>query len=436
MIVKRTLYLKKLISLLSSKDIKVVAGIRRCGKSTLLRDEFMPYLKENGYSEETIIYIPLDSQKYSYLREVGAFQDYVNAKLPRDGGPCVLIFDEIQKLGELVKKADGTIVEVKHPDPKVFVGTLNEYNALPNTNIYVSGSNSRFLSSDIITEFRGRSFTVMVHPLSFKEYLSSGTFKEEAAWQDYQIYGGMPILLGASDKATKKEMLADLFQNSYINDIIDRNELSSSLMDPFADVLCSNVANQTNSENIARRIKAYRRKEIDGETVQKYIDLFVHAFLFSKCLRYDVRGGEYFKSNYKLYCEDQGLRNARLNFREPDFGRNLENIIFNELIIAGYKPDVGTLTTFERDKDGKKSRKNLEIDFVANRGDEKIYVQVCKEPLLSLSRLNNELSSLSLSEIKDSFPKYYVVDGLQEPITLSNGVKVVDARPFILSLHD
>src|SRR5574344_811776 len=168
MIVKRTLYLKKLISLLSSKDIKVVAGIRRCGKSTLLRDEFMPYLKENGYSEKTIIYIPLDSQKYSYLREVGAFQDYVNAKLPRDGGPCVLIIDEIQKLGELVKKADGTIVEVKHPDPKVFVGTLNEYNALPNTNIYVSGSNSRFLSSDIITEFRGRSFTVMVHPLSFK----------------------------------------------------------------------------------------------------------------------------------------------------------------------------------------------------------------------------------------------------------------------------
>ena len=408
--IKRDLYLNRLIERRENGLIKVVTGIRRCGKSYLLFKLYYQYLLDSGIEASRIIRIPLDDEEYEELRESRRLSAYIK-KCVTDEGTWFIFLDEVQMC-------------------RGFESVLNGLNRRDNLDIYVTGSNSKFLSSDIITEFRGRGDEVRVYPLSFSEFYTARGGDKYEAWDEYHIFGGMPALFERKSDEMKSEYLKSLISTVYLTDIVDRNKVVyKDELESMVDFLCSAIGSLTNPKKISDTLKSIKGKSISDITAKNYLSYLTDAFLFSESKRFDVKGKKYFETPLKYYIADIGLRNAKLNFRQTEENHIMENVIFNELRIRGYSVDVGIVETKETTGDGKRKTKQLEIDFVANKGNKKYYIQSAYE-MSAEEKLRQE--KRSLIKVNDSFKKIVVIKDNIRPQTDENGIVTIGLINFLL----
>ncbi len=409
--IKRDYYLNELKEREQNGLIKVITGLRRSGKTYLLFQLFYSYLIDKGIRKDHIIDISLDDRLYKELRNPDNMLEYVKKKIVDDEIYYVLI-DEVQLMDE-------------------FEDVLNSLMHIKNADIYVTGSNSKFLSSDVITEFRGRGDEVHVFPLSFKEYVSAykGTIYE--AWDDYYNYGGMPFILSCNTKKRKEDYLKQLFEKVYISDILERHKKTKNKeeLNELLDVLSSSIGSLSNPLKLSNTFKSEKHKKLSDKVISKYIDYFQDSFLISKVQRYDIKGKKYINSPYKYYFEDIGLRNARLNFRHQEENHIMENIIYNELKMRGYNIDIGVVEINEANKNGNIVKKRYEVDFVASSGDNKYYIQSALEMGNSEKKIQEKKS---LVNINDSFKKIIVVRDDMKPRKDDDGITIVGIYNFLL----
>ena len=393
--VKRDSYMERLIHSMWNGEIKVITGIRRCGKSVLLFDLFFEYLLSQNVSEDRILKIELDQRRYYKFRNPITLCEYVeSAVLDKKDDKFYLFIDEVQLTTKVVDKENGGI-EVTIYD------MLNELKAYKNLDVYVTGSNSKGLSKDIATEFRGRATQIHVFPLSFAEFYSAVGGDERKALDTYMLYGGMPRLLALEDDKDKKDYLTSLYSELYVKDIVERNGIErEDVLNDILDFLASQISSLTNPTNIANAIASMKNEKINPAMVSNYVQYVIDSFLISMAKRYDVRGKTYFKYPNKYYYTDIGLRNARLNYRQYDPSHIMENIIYNELLRRGYSVDVGVVCDRAGD-----SKVQKEIDFVVNDADKKIYIQSAFR-MDTDKKESSELASLMLT--KDFFKKIIV----------------------------
>ena len=393
--VKRDSYMNRLIHSMWNGEIKVITGIRRCGKSVLLFDLFFEYLLSQNVSEYHILKIELDQRRYYKFRNPITLCEYVESTVrDRKDEKFYLFIDEVQFTTKVVDKENGGI-EVTIYD------MLNELKAYKNLDVYVTGSNSKGLSKDIATEFRGRATQIHVFPLSFAEFYSAVGGDERKALDTYMLYGGMPRLLALEDDKDKKDYLTSLYSELYVKDIVERNGIErEDVLNDILDFLASQISSLTNPTNIANAIASMKNEKINPAMVSNYVQYVIDSFLISMAKRYDVRGKTYFKYPNKYYYTDIGLRNARLNYRQYDPGHIMENIIYNELLRRGYSVDVGVVCDRAGD-----SKVQKEIDFVVNDADKKIYIQSAFR-MDTDKKESSELASLMLT--KDFFKKIIV----------------------------
>ena len=409
--IKRDLYLNRLIRRENNGLIKVVTGVRRCGKSYLLFNLFHNYLIEKGVAEDHIIEVALDDRSNKELRDPDQMLAYLKDRI-KDKETYYIILDEVQLLSE-------------------FEDVLNSLLHIRNADVYVTGSNSKFLSSDVITEFRGRGDEIRMYPLSFREFCSAYPGSEEDAWEDYYTYGGLPLILTRATDEEKAEYLINLFQKVYLSDIIDRHKIRNrEELDELVDILASAVGSLTNPLKLSKTFKSVKNKTISDKTLKKYIDYLTDAFLVSKAVRYDIKGRKYIGSPTKFYFEDVGLRNARLNFRQTEENHIMENIIYNELRIRGYRVDVGLVEVFGKNTENKTEKKHLEVDFVATKGSEKYYIQSAFAMPTDEKRKQEERP---LNAIGDSFKKIIVVKDNIKPRRDEMGIVTMGIRRFLLN---
>ena len=385
--IKRQSYLNRLINKKGNGLIKVVTGVRRCGKSYLLFNLFHEHLLDEGVDESHIIEIALDDRMNIKLRDPDNMLEYVKSKIT-DKDMYYIILDEVQLLNE-------------------FEDVLNSFLHIRNADVYVTGSNSKFLSSDVITEFRGRGDEIRVYPLSFREFMSVYDGTVDEGWDDYFNYGGLPLVLSCPTPEEKSEYLISQFKKVYLSDLIDRHKIrNADEFDELIDILASAIGSLTNPLKLANTFKSVKGKTISDKTLKKYLDYLIDAFLVSRAKRYDVKGRKYINSPSKYYFEDIGLRNARLEFRQTEENHIMENIIYNELRIRGFRVDVGLVEHYGKDAEGKSTKKQLEVDFVATKGSKKYYIQSA----FSMSNPEKlEQEQRSLKSINDSFKKIIVV---------------------------
>ncbi len=422
--IKRERYLNQLIQFKWDGMVKVVTGIRRCGKSYLLNVLYRNHLKEVGVSDDHILFFALDNDKYLRYRNPLELSAFVRGLVEDSKEQYYLFVDEIQM--------SDTVDNPYNPSGKkiTFYDILNGLNALENLDIYVTGSNSKMLSSDILTEFRGRSDEIRVHPLSFAEYYSAVGSDKRDAFDEYAFYGGMPLVLSRPDDAAKMKYLSSLFAEVYLKDIVDRKKVErEDVLACTIDLLCSSVGSLSNPTKIADTLKTVQHIDVAQNTVKSYIDHLIDSFLFSESKRYDVKGRAYFNYPNKYYCEDVGLRNARIGSRQPEMTHIMENIIYNELIIRGYSVDVGVITTRERNKEGKQISVPREIDFIATKGGKKVYIQSAYA-MLTEEKQESELKPFSLTG--DSFPKIVVRHDIGKRFYDDNGVLNIGVIDFLL----
>ncbi len=354
--IRRDIYLNKLISKRHNGLIKVVTGIRRCGKSYLLFNLFREYLVNEGVTENHIIEIAFDSFENKMYRDPEVLFPYLMKKISDDGMYYVLL-DEVQMLDD-------------------FESVLNSLGRKQNVDVYVTGSNAKFLSKDIITEFRGRGDEVHMYPLTFGEFMSVYDGDRQQGFRDYVLFGGIPLVLGFETADQKSDFLKSLFEETYISDITGRNNIRNKAeLEELLNFLSSAIGSLTNPSKLSATFKSVKNKTISKETIIKYIDYLKDSFLIDSAIRYDIKGKKYINTPSKYYFTDMGLRNARLNFRQVEETHAMENIIFNELKVRGYNVDVGVVVMNEVDKNGKKIRKQLEVDFVCNKGSKRFYIQ-------------------------------------------------------------
>lgn len=407
--IKRALYLQKLIDRKENGAIKVVTGIRRCGKSYLLFNLYYQYLLSLGVKQEKIIRIALDSPEYDSLLDVQPLNEYIKSKLQPEGVNYIFL-DEIQFLTG-------------------FERLLNGLNRYPNVDIYVTGSNSKFLSTDILTEFRGRGDEVRVHPLSFAEYAAAYSGNEQQAWLEYYTYGGLPQILSRAKDELKAKYLQDLLSKVYLDDIIERHHLrGDEVMAALVNILASSIGSLTNPSKLARTFASNGIKVTD-KTISTYLDYLQDAFLVSKAARYDIKGKKYIASPYKYYFTDVGLRNAQLNFRQQEENHIMENIIYNELLVRDFNVDVGIVEYNFKDEAGKQLKKSLEVDFVCNKGSRRYYVQSAFA-IPDAEKLQQEQHSLL--RIHDSFKKIIVVKDNIKPWRNEEGILLIGLQQFLL----
>lgn len=414
----RDLYINRLINTMWNGDIKVITGIRRCGKSTLLFELFYNYLIEQGVHEDHILKIELDQRKYYKFRNPITLCEYVESLIKNTNEKYYLFIDEVQFTTKVIDKENDNI-EVTIYD------MLNELKGYKNLDVYVTGSNSKGLSKDISTEFRGRATQIHVYPLSFKEFYSAACGDERKALDTYMLYGGMPRLLSLKDDKDKKDYLIQLYNEVYVKDIIERNGIErEDILNYILDFLASQISFLTNPTNIANSITSIKNDKVSSSLVSNYVKYIIDSFLISETKRYDVKGKTYFMFPNKYYYTDVGLRNARLNYRQYDPGHIMENIIYIELLRRGYSVDVGVVN--DRRNNSKVQR---EIDFVVNDCDKRIYIQ-------SAYSMNNEekevheLTSLMLT--KDFFKKIIIRNDLSHSFYDENGIFHVSLMDFLL----
>lgn len=407
--IKRDFYLHRMIHHMWNGEIKVITGIRRCGKSVLLFDLFYEYLLSQGVQEDHIIKIELDQRRYYKFRNPITLCEYVEGLISaKKEDKFYLFIDEVQLTIKMIDKENGGI-EVSIYD------MLNELKAYKNLDVYVTGSNSKGLSKDIATEFRGRASQIHVFPLSFAEFYSHVGGDERKALDTYMLYGGMPRLLAFTEEKDKKDYLSSLYSELYIKDIVERSGIErEDILNDILDFLASQISSLTNPTNIANALSSMKHEKINSTLVSNYVQHIIDSFLISMARRYDVKGKTYFKYPNKYYYTDIGLRNARLNYRQYDPGHIMENIIYNELLCRGYSVDVGVVTDRSRGANTQK-----EIDFVVNDADKKIYIQSAFR--MDTDKKNaSELASLLLT--KDFFKKIIVRMDIPHSFYDDNGI--------------
>ena len=408
--IKRDFYLQELLQSRHNGMIKVITGLRRSGKSYLLFNLFADALVHEGVADNHIIKINLEDRRNSELRDPDNLLHHIDSLLVDDQMYYILL-DEVQMVRE-------------------FEDVLNSYLSVKNADVYVTGSNAKFLSKDIITEFRGRGWGVHVHPLSFEEYMSvHSTSDMTRALMDYMQYGGLPKVALMQDENEKKTYLQDLLLHTYLRDIKERNGiLLDSDLEELIDVIASNIGSLTNPLKIQNTFKSVKQSSITQDTIKKYLDYMQDAFLIEKAVRYDIKGRKYIDTPAKYYFEDLGLRNARLNFRQTEQTHLMENLIYNELRLRGYSVDVGQVTMYIRNEEGKTERKQLEVDFVCNKGYDRVYIQSA----LNLDGDSKEEQELaSLRHINDNFQKVVIVGGMQPTYRNNDGILVLNIFDFL-----
>jgi len=425
MIIKRDFYLNQLINSKHNGMIKVITGIRRSGKSYLLFELFNEYLLNNNIDSEHIIKFAFDSQDYLDLigedlldinikkRKVDPkkFNDYIKSKLV-DNEMYYLLLDEIQLLDN-------------------FEAVLNGYLRKDNLDIYVTGSNAKFLSKDVITEFRGRGWQIHVNPLSFKEFKQVFEGTNDEAYNEYALYGGLPKLFEFKSEVDKVKYLNNIFEETYLKDIIERNKVVNvTELGELLDFLSSSIGSLTNPTKLSNTFDSVKHVKIHSETIKKYIEYFSDSFLISSPKRYDIIGKGYINSPLKYYFSDMGLRNARLNFRELELPRLMENIVYNELVMRCYNVDVGVVELYEQNAKGKSVLKKTEVDFVCNQADKRYYIQVAYT-IDSDDKIKQEQKSLL--HINDAFKKIIIVKDSIKPHYNNYGVYIIGLYDFLLN---
>ena len=404
--IKREQYLNELVSSRENKLIKVITGIRRCGKSYLLDPIFKNYLLESGIKEDHIVKLDLDLIENKKYREPMELFNYVMGKVT-DKEMYYILLDEIQLVDN-------------------FEDVLNSFLKKTNLDVYVTGSNSKFLSTDIVTEFRGRSTEIKIYPLSFSEFVELKNVSIDTAWKEYILYGGLPPVILQEDEKQKREYLHSLFETTYIKDIIERNDIKrKDVLDSVINILASSVGSLTNPMNFYKTYTSVGDKDISINTITSYIEYMENAFLVKKVERYDVKGRKYISTPFKYYFTDLGLRNVRLNFRQQEENHIMENIIFNELLIRGYTVDVGVVET--RNSDG---RTYYEIDFICNMASNRYYIQ---SALNIDSKEKNYQESRPLNCVGDNFKKIIVVKDDINPWHNEDGILIIGIKDFLLN---
>lgn len=421
--IKRDRYLNRLISKRNNGLIKVITGIRRCGKSYLLFNLYYDYLINDGVSEDCIISVPLDDDDYIEYCDPQKLSEYIKSKMTESDKQYYVFIDEAQYAI--------TREEMKNPDvPIRLYGVLNGLLRRKNVDVYVTGSNSKFLSSDILTEFRGRGDEIHIAPLSFSEYFPASGKDKYDAWQEYIFYGGLPHILAEPDNEAKENYLERLNTEIYIRDIVDRYEIRESAgMETLMKVIASAVGSLTNAQKISDTFKSNGDKTISMPTISNYLKYLMESFVVQKSDRYDIKGRKYIGTPSKYYYTDLGLRNALLNFRQFEETHLMENVIYNELIYRGYKVDVGVVESRIAEA-GKKIRKQLEVDFVVNRGSKRYYIQSAYA-LPNQEKIDQEQASLT--KIPDSFKKIIITGGNTPVWRNDQGITVMGLFDFLLN---
>lgn len=409
--IRRDIFLDKLISKKHNSLIKVITGIRRCGKSYLLFNLFKNHLVAEGVPDDHIIEMAFDLYENIDYRDPKVFFPYVKEQI-KDKEMYYVLLDEVQLLNE-------------------FEAVLNSLSRMKNVDIYVTGSNAKFLSKDIITEFRGRGDEMHMFPLTFREFMSVYPGDKDAAWKEYVLYGGIPLVLEFSTPDQKVDFLKKLFDETYISDIIGRNNVRNrSELEELLNILSSAIGSLTNPSKLSDTFKSIKNKTISQNTIKKYIGYFEDSFLISSAYRYDIKGKRYIDTPLKYYFTDLGLRNARLNFRQVEETHAMENIIFNELLVRGFNVDVGVVITNEVDKTGKKIRKQCEIDFVCNKGSKRYYIQ---STLAFTDDRKKEQEQRSLLRTQDGFKKIIITRDAIAPLYNEDGVLIMGLFDFLLN---
>ena len=410
--IRRDIHLKRLIASRHNRLIKIVTGIRRSGKSYLLRVLFKNYLIDNGIKEDHIIELDFENRRNKKYRDPDALLEYIDSRIV-DEEMYYILLDEIQLVSE-------------------FEDVLNSYLSIKNADVYVTGSNSRFLSKDVITEFRGRGEEIHITPLSFAEFSSAHLEMESyEALQEYLTYGGLPYVCTEPDEQKKISYLQGLFEKTYLTDIKERYRIRGvEVMDELLNVIASCIGGLTNPSKIENTFRSVKGIKLNQNTIKEYLEMLEDSFLITRCVRYDIKGRKYIDTPQKYYFEDLGLRNARIGFRQVEETHLMENLIYNELRIRGYLVDVGVVPTRVKDADGAYRRSQLEVDFVCNRGSERVYVQ-------SAYRLHTEekrkQEMASLLKIDDSFRKIIITEDLIKRHMDENGVEWVNVYDFLKS---
>lgn len=426
--IKRYQYLNKLISYMWDGQIKVITGIRRCGKSYLLHHIFHDYLVDNKVKEENILSYQLDLTKDIFFRNPLELAKTVRKTVEGKEEQYYLFIDEIEMADEVENPYNPSGKKI------TFYDALNDLNALSNLDIYVTGSNSKMLSSDILTQFRGRSDEIRVRPLSFREYFSAVSVDKNAAFDDYAFYGGMPMVLTRKDDVSKMDYLKALFSEVYLKDIVERKKVKrEDILSLILDLLCSSIGSLTNPNGIANSLNS--RQKLSGaetasvNTIKSYISYLEDAYLFEECRRFDVKGRNYFDYPNKYYCVDVGLRNARIGFRQQEMTHIMENIIYNDLRIRGYEVDVGIVYACEKNKSNQLAQVAKEIDFIATRGNRKIYIQSAYA-MENDDKIRTENKPLTLTG--DFFPRIIVRHDISKRWYDDKGILNIGIVDFLL----
>lgn len=408
--IKRDYYLEQLIRRRNNGLIKIVTGIRRCGKSFLLRTLFKKELLKQGVREDHIIEMAFDLYDNIDFRDPKVFYPWVKKRL-KDDEKYVLLLDEVQLLDE-------------------FVSVLNGLADKKNCDVYVTGSNAKFLSRDIATEFGGRGDEIHMFPLSFAEFMSVYSGHYYDGWNEYITYGGIPIVVLAESEEQKIALLDNLFKETYISDIVTRNKVRNvAEMENLLDILSSAIGSLTNPNKLQKTFKSANQSKITATTITKYIEYLEDSFLIEEAQRYDIKGKSYIGTPMKYYFMDMGLRNARLNFRQMEVTHSMENVIYNELRIRGYKVDVGNLSIVEKGKNGNQVKKQLEVDFICNKGSKKYYIQSAYV-LETEEKMKQEIRPFE--KINDSFKKIVITSNTPKPFYNDEGIMIMSVYDFLL----
>ncbi len=422
----RKQYLEKLIKKKDNGRVKVITGLRRCGKSVLLFKLYKDYLLSEGVAQEQIIGLALDVLANAKYRNPMELDKYIRDQITDSSKRYYVFIDEIQ----FVSKIQNPYVD--DPTAKItFIDVVLGLMQIPNADIYVTGSNSNMLSSDILTQFRDRGDEIRVHPLSFAEFYEEYKEDKRGAWQDYYTYGGMPVVTTLDSQEEKSRYLSDLFTGTYIKDVLERHKVTNDdeVLGILLDILASSVGSLTNPSKLSNTFKSEIQKSITSDTIERYLGYFTDAFIIRKAARYDVKGKRYIKTPAKYYYSDPGLRNARLGFRQIEETHLMENVIFNDLIRRDLNVDVGVVEYNTRNAQGKSERRQLEVDFVVNKGSDRYYIQ---SALTVADPAKREQEIASLLRIPDSFRKIVVVKDYMKPWHDDHGIMYVGVEQFLL----
>ena len=424
--IDRPEYLQKIISKKENGMIKVITGVRRSGKSFLLTDIYIPWLIKNGVNPNNIIHLSLEEARNAQYRNPLFLAEYIRNKVSDNDSMHYVFLDEIQKVDTIQNPF------VDNKKSKIgFVDVLLEIMKINNVDLYVTGSNSHMLSSDILSDFRGRGDEIKMRPLTYKEFYNAYLGDKRYAWREYFTYGGLPVVAKLKNHEEKSKYLKDLFENTYIKDILERHDVRNEdgVLSTLLNILSSSVGSLTNPTNIANTFLTIEKLKISPNSITKYMEYFIDAYILHKAERFDIKGRKYIGSQSKFYFADVGLRNARLNFRQTEENHIMENIIYNELIVRGFDVDVG-IVEYNHKKDGKSLKSWLEIDFIANNGNNKYYIQSA----LTISEETKRQQEInSLRRTGDSFKKIVVVKDSFIPWVDENGIYYIGIEDFLLS---